>query len=386
MTAADNRLAILIPRYGVGSETFIRKYCETLAPSAMAVIAFDDVAGGWRVDAPSFILSRRFFGLRPLAKAWQAGQRLARRHSLFDDPITSRRLAAFVKENRIDRVFSQYMIGGWNIHAFCKRHGLRHVVRGHGFDLSISLRSDLWRERYLDLADADAIIVPSPYQKENLVRLGLPEQRIHTAPCGVELPELPPKKASGRETISCLAVGRLVAKKAPAVSVKAFLSAAERDDRLRLTVIGDGPLRPELEVLVSSHPLGGRVELLGACDHRRVIEYFRSSDVFVQHSVTDPETGDQEGAPVAILEAMAYGLPVIATRHSGIPYLAPDGECGFLVDEFDETAMADRLTELSQNPDRMSRFGENGRARARDRFTYEHERVLIRRLLGDAAN
>ena len=73
------------------------------------------------------------------------------------------------------------------------------------------------------------------------------------------------------------------------------------------------------------------------------------ADVFVQHSITDSHTGDQEGLPVAVLEAMASGLPVVATRHAGIPEAVVEGETGYLVEEGDIGAMAGHIARLAED-------------------------------------
>ena len=84
--------------------------------------------------------------------------------------------------------------------------------------------------------------------------------------------------------------------------------------------------------------------------------------VFVQHSVTTPEYGDMEGKPVAIMEAMASGLPVVATRHSGISELIEDGVTGLLVAEYDVAAMAAGMIRLAQDDNLVHQMGERASA------------------------
>jgi glycosyltransferase involved in cell wall biosynthesis len=108
----------------------------------------------------------------------------------------------------------------------------------------------------------------------------------------------------------------------------------------------------------------------------------KEADIFAQHSMVDPDTGDEEGLPVTILEAMAEGLPVVATRHAGIPEEVIEGETGILVDETDVEAMAAGLVELARSPERRQEFGYNGWKRVRTRFSAEYECEKLRELLG----
>jgi glycosyltransferase involved in cell wall biosynthesis len=107
----------------------------------------------------------------------------------------------------------------------------------------------------------------------------------------------------------------------------------------------------------------------------------RRAAVFVQHSVTAPD-GDTEGLPVGLLEAMAAGLAVVATRHAGIPEAVVEGETGLLVDEHDAAAMAAALVALLRDPERTRRLGAAGRARVLARFTHDHVAARLRDILG----
>src|SRR5207249_2345004 len=101
------------------------------------------------------------------------------------------------------------------------------------------------------------------------------------------------------------------------------------------------------------------------------------ADVFMQHSMRDPETGDEEGLPVAILEAMAHGLPVVSTVHAGIPEAVVDGATGRLSAEGDVDAMALHLAHLAEDREERLRLGTAGWRRARDRFTWAEERSRL---------
>ena len=101
---------------------------------------------------------------------------------------------------------------------------------------------------------------------------------------------------------------------------------------------------------------------------------------FVQHSMVAPD-GDSEGNPVAVMEAQLSGLPVVATRHAGIPEVVVDGQSGLLVGEGDESAMAQAMAQLVMDPDLAARLGDFGRRHVQERFTIEHHLQQVSQLL-----
>jgi colanic acid/amylovoran biosynthesis glycosyltransferase len=119
-----------------------------------------------------------------------------------------------------------------------------------------------------------------------------------------------------------------------------------------------------------------RVHFLGSQPARVVMEELRRACVFVQHSVTS-RLGDKEGWPVSIAEAMAAGLPVIATRHAGIEQQVVEGETGYLVEERDSARMAERMIELATQPERRVVLGRRGRQVAQQAFD---QRRLVQQL------
>ena len=132
-------------------------------------------------------------------------------------------------------------------------------------------------------------------------------------------------------------------------------------------IIGDGPMRRELESLIAALNLGERVKMLGWRDQDEVLECMKDSDILLAPSVTG-KNGDQEGIPVVLMEAMAMGLPVLSTFHSGIPELVQDGVTGFLVPERDVDALVERLANLLENPEQQLEMGIAGRRRVEEHY------------------
>jgi len=189
----------------------------------------------------------------------------------------------------------------------------------------------LQRDGTLFLAVSDAL------RKQAIAR-GYPAARTITHYNGVDLDRFQPD-VTPRESGLVLHVGRLVEKKGTKVLIEAVAKVADT----KLIVIGDGPLRTALER--QARELGDRVRFLGELPSDEVAQWMRRASVLAAPSVTAAD-GDAEGLPNVVVEAAASGLPVVGTRHSGIPEAVDDGATGFLVPENDAEALAARLTEL----------------------------------------
>jgi glycosyltransferase involved in cell wall biosynthesis len=173
-----------------------------------------------------------------------------------------------------------------------------------------------------------------------------------------------------------------VPKKAPLVLLESFRQARAAAPQLRLDLIGDGELFAAAQQFVREHGLAGVVTLHGAQPNDRVRELMGQADLFLQHSMTDAVSGDAEGLPVAILEAMAHALPVVSTRHEGIPEAVQDGQTGLLVAESDSAAMAHAITGLARDRALRRRMGQAGWARCVELFSWQRERDELLALMG----
>ena len=376
----QGKLAVVVPHSGQPTETFIRRYCEQLAPGNTVLVHFYHGADAWVPDCPTFFLQDAFFGSAKLARVYRGFQKALGIGSLFGDPYTAGALKRFLRKHNVSVVFSQYLVTGWNIHHVLQSLSLMHVVRGHGFDVSSCLDNPLWKKRYLEMSRVDAFVVPSPFQVERLRDLGILNIPIISIPCGIDMPQNVPEKARDENSVKFFFVGRLVPKKAPLVLAEAFLLAAEKNPCIHLTIGGDGPLAKNLCDFINGHPLGCRVRLVGRLEHSEVLRRMCESDVYIQHSITDSENGDQEGAPVAIMEAMAHGLPVVSTRHSGIPSLVQDGREGFLSNEGDVFGMAQNILKIGSDHSHRLVIAKNARARASE-LTWDKEKEMLQNIL-----
>jgi hypothetical protein len=144
-------------------------------------------------------------------------------------------------------------------------------------------------------------------------------------------------------------------------------------------IAGDGPLRHALEAKIAELSLQHSVSLLGSLPHEAVIEKYSQATIFVLPCVTGSD-GDRDGIPNVILEAMALGLPVVSTRHSGIPEAIEDGHSGLLVTPGDSTALADSLAQLIADEGLRKRLGCCARQKIIETFDVE---VNVKKLLAE---
>jgi colanic acid/amylovoran biosynthesis glycosyltransferase len=243
------------------------------------------------------------------------------------------------------------------------------VTAFHGYDVSryVAAHGDgAYRELF---ARGDLFLPVSYYWRRRLVELGAPIDRTVVHPMGIELGRFPLQlRRPDGSSVRLLSVARLVEKKGIEYGVRAVAALRAAGVRVSYTVIGDGPLRGRLDALVRELGVSDVVHLAGERDQGAVAAAMADAHLFLAPSVTASD-GDMEGIPVSLMEAMASGLPVVATRHSGIPELVRDGVSGFLVPERDAEALAFVLDHLVRRP---SRWTEVGRA-ARETIEREHD-------------
>lgn len=225
----------------------------------------------------------------------------------------------------------------------------RFAVYFHGYDVGAVLHQE--PDAYADLfASGAALITNSEYLKGRLVDAGAPEERVAVVRLGVH-PGL--AETSGRPTPPgrLLTIGRLVPKKGIEDSIRAFAAARPRmGTGWSYDIVGDGPLRPSLERLVQQEGLGPWVRFRGFLPRSETLTALREASLFVLASKVD-DSGDTEGTPVSIMEAATLGIPIVATRHAGIPeVLPPDALArGFVVAEGDVPTLTSALSRLGSS-------------------------------------
>jgi colanic acid/amylovoran biosynthesis glycosyltransferase len=243
------------------------------------------------------------------------------------------------------------------------------LVSFHGQDCSVWPRthgSDCYRRLF---AAATAVTANSEHTRRRLEALGCPATKIHKVYSAWDMGSFAaaPHPWLPGEPIRVLTVARLVEKKGVAYAIQALALARRTHPQLRLDIVGHGSLRPHLEALIAQLGQGEAVTLHGARSSQEVRRLMAAAHIFTLPSVT-AASGDEEGQGVALVEAQATGLPVVATHHGPFPEVVRDGVTGFLVPERDPEALAERLIYLVEHPQIAAAMGAAGRTHVEERF------------------
>ena len=251
----------------------------------------------------------------------------------------------------------------------------------HAYDLTSAPRL-VGRRMYQNLFQHGEVFAAiSERGKVLLEALGAPHARIHVHHMGIDLDHFTASaERSASAQLNLLSVGRLTEKKGFALAVLATAELARTLPNVRYRIVGEGRERPRLERLIAQLGLTGRVTLVGARSQHEILDLMRQAHIFVVPSIT-AKSGDEEGIPMVIMEALACKLPVVASRHGGIPELVHDGTTGVLTPEGDFLALFQALQLLAGDPSRRKRLGEAGRQLVEREFSLKTQLKRLETLL-----
>lgn len=261
------------------------------------------------------------------------------------------------------------------------RHRLPLVVSFHGYDATrrddsfTTAGGRLWLAHRAELFERAAVLLAnSDFVRERLIDLGAPADKVVRHRIGVDMSE---HVASGaRPDDNVLFVGRLASVKGIEIAVRAMALVGRQIPRTRFTVVGDGPLRREMESL--ARDLGVDARWTGAIPTDRVRAELNRATVLLAPSTVSPD-GQREGLGLSLVEAQACGVPVVASRSGGIPEAVRDGVTGLLAEEGAVEETAEHVLRLLRDVDLRRRLGEAGQRHARDEFDLgEQSRKLAR--------
>lgn len=244
------------------------------------------------------------------------------------------------------------------------------VTSFRGYDVSRYVKEH-GDDVYRDLFRLGDLLLPNcEYFKRRLVALGCDEAKlvVHRSGIDCERFDFTPRHPCQSHQVRIVTIGRLVPRKGIEYCIRAVASLARANPNVELKIIGDGPLRRDLEKLIADLHMEGTVELCGEKDQREIIGTLRNSHILLAASVT-AEDGGEDGPVNTLKEAMATGLPVIATQHGGIPELVDDQQSGFLVPERSSDAIAGKLRYLIDHPEAWPQMGRAGRAVVQERYS-----------------
>ena len=352
------RVAVATGTWRKLSETFVNRHVAHLFGGAACV-----VANRCSADAPPVppLALRRNRGFAPVASLAALVS-----HASLAPPrgAVRERVEALLRAEGVEAILAEFGSEAVALGPVAAALGLPLFTYFRGYDASKDLRSPLRRAAYRrlmpQLAGAFAV---SRFLLDNLARHGIRPPRAEVIPSGVDMALFRP---GPKRPQSFLAVGRLVEKKAPDLTVAAFCQAARGYPGAVLELIGEGPLEARCRAVAEAAGMAGQVLLHGAQPHDFVRERLAGAEVFLQHSVTTRDR-NTEGLPTAIQEAMACGAVTISTRHAGIPEAIDEGETGWLVAERDVAGFAARIAAVLAGG-APAAMGARARAVAEARF------------------
>jgi glycosyltransferase involved in cell wall biosynthesis len=358
-------IAIFTPNQNPYSETFIQAHKKYLK------------------DKVFYYYGRRNIqleGASPLATPWER-RVLNLKRRLLKKPGTFVRDAIILKslkENNIDVVLAEYGTHAHHILSAIKKAGLPMVVHFHGFDASITeivQKHNNYKEVF---QYAVKVIAVSKKMEQMLLDLGCPREKLVYNVYGPqpEFLEVQPKFTKKQ----FIAIGRFTDKKAPYYTIHAFKNAIKEHPDANLIMAGDGLLLNTCKNLVKYYGLETQVDFPGVITPAKYQELLSESLGFVQHSIT-ADNGDMEGTPLAVLEASAAGIPVVSTKHAGIPDIIIHNETGLLCEEHDVEGMANNMIALLDDEAFAKKMGKAGKRNILANFSMERHINALQEIL-----
>lgn len=248
------------------------------------------------------------------------------------------------------------------------------VVSFHGADAGVDMAKPSHRRAMEEVfANADEVQARSQSLADDLERLGCPKEKLRVQRTGIPLQEWPyveraaPEDDVWRILQSC----RFIPKKGLDLTLRAFSKVLQDFPKAKLVLAGDGPLSEELAKMAAELGMVESVTFTGFLPQEALRREVYAAHVFVHPSRTSSD-GNREGIPNSMLEAMASGAAVVATRHGGIPEAVTDGESGLLVPEDDAEALTGALLRVLQNEAVRRGVGQAGHERVRAVFSQEN--------------
>jgi colanic acid/amylovoran biosynthesis glycosyltransferase len=300
----------------------------------------------------------------------------------------ARTLAQHLRQSQAELLHVYFGHVGVHLLPFLRKARLPVIVSFHGADAGI----DVTKRSHLDplrrVFDIAALILPrSQAIAENLVELGCPEEKIRVHRTGIPLDRFPFSQRYAPEDGQwrVFQAGRLIAKKGIETTLRGFALFLAQHPQAKLTVAGEGPLADTLQELAEDLRIASRVSFPGFVSQAKLRDLLYQSHIFLHPSVTGPD-GDREGVPNAMLEAMATGLPVVATWHGGIPEAIQHGETGLLAPEHGHEELAEMMLWLASEPEQYAAMSANAARSVASNWEIHAQTRLLESFYDEARN
>ena len=288
-------------------------------------------------------------------------------------------LSSLLERRGADLMHIYFGHTGVHLLPFIEQWNKPCLVSFHGADVAVKQDIANYPAKLRRLFGAVPIVLARSQSLANrLIQFGCPREKLRINRTGVPLDEFPlverqaPPNGRWRIMQAC----RLIPKKGVATSLRAFAIFKKDFPNAEFFIAGKGPLQAELEMLAAGLGVSKDVHFVGFLPQSKLLGLYLSAHLFLHPSETPPDE-NQEGIPNSILEAMATGLPILATRHGGIPEAVEHGQSGILVAEEDHVGLARALKEIASNPGVLYQMGMSARMAVSARFEQEAQTRLL---------
>ncbi|WP_340106373.1 glycosyltransferase family 4 protein [Rhodohalobacter sp. 8-1] len=365
------------------SQTFMYEQVKVLAKHCNVHLMAKKFENPHKFNADSFERTKID---QPHLFADKVVSKLARKYydtNLYFNTRTLFELRSLLKKKNIKAIHAHFGPRALEILGIAKKHNIPLVVTFHGYDASTLLRDKEYREKLPALFDyASKIIVVSRHMIDTL---NLDEwlNKVHVIPCSVDSNKFS-SDGTGPESgkVSILHAGRIAAKKGVPDLIRVFKKLSLEYPDIELHIAGDGKQFAQCRELVKEYSLEDRIHMYGAVSHEKVKELISKSDIFVLNSRV-AESGDMEGTPVTILEAMSMEKAVVSTRHAGIPHVIDHGKNGLLAEEKDNEDLRINLKRAIESEELRLALGKAARKTIVESFSSKKMEERIHQVFED---
>ncbi len=288
-----------------------------------------------------------------------------------------------LKTGRFSIMHAQFGTGGVFALPYKKLLNIPLIVTFGGYEVPLLQTRRRFHPRYWRywlasrslFNSIDRFLPVSRDLARRLIQLGARSDKIHVFSRGINIPE---KIHEKQRSPGCkvLMVGRFVEKKGFEYGIRAFARAIHKGTEAKLYLVGEGPLLPAYKKIIQTEGIGDKVEIKSSMSREKLLELMLECDLILVPSVT-ARNGDIEGTTNVLKEAMAASIPSVITRHGGNQDLIRDGETGYIVEERDDEAMAEKIRVLASNPALRRSMGEQARKFAKTFFSFDRTNAVL---------